>query len=246
MKTIAVVQSRYGSARLRGKAVKQIAGRPMLAHVLTRAKAIRGIGMVVLATSDKDQDTTLTWVADECDVPVIRGCEHDVLERFCLAAAAFDADVIMRITGDCPLLAPDVCERVLRAYVNDAVDLGFGVGPFVEFVSNDTTCSGFPDGMDCEVFSRRLLYAAQSAVPRLNGRRSDENADTRDREHVTTWMRRTQPQRVIDADDDWRHVKLSVDCDDDLERVRRIFGFVRDDDLSLAATMAAWKLACTD
>ena len=220
--------------------MKTIAGKPMLSHVLRRALSVRGVDEVVLATTDSDRDTPLTWLADDCGIPCVRGNEHDVLARFVQAATIFKADVVMRITGDCPLLAPDVCTQVLDEFINDNTDTDEDVCPIVEFVSNDTCSSGFPDGTDVEVMSARLLKLADKMAP------THAPWTHGDREHVTSWMRRTQPQRVIASDEDWRHVKLSVDCDADLERVRLVFGFLRDGDMSFAATMAAWQLACAD
>lgn len=226
MRMIAVVQSRIGSSRLPGKANASIAGRPMLAHVLSRAKAIPSIDRVVLVTTDHERDTPLTRIADDLNVSSVRGRDGDVLSWFLAAAEACGADAVMRLTGDCPLIAPEVCERVLADY-RDLLE------PSVEYVSNDTTVSGFPDGTDTEVFSMRLLQETAATVPQhapwVHG----------DREHVTTWMRRTQPQRVVRYEQDYRHLKLSVDDRSDLERVRRIFGYLEHGDYALTATLAA-------
>jgi len=229
-KVVAIVQSRLGSSRLPGKALALISGQRMLGHVLTRARAIRGIDAVVLATSDQDRDTPLTWVAREQGIEVVRGrcAEHDVLTRFEQAARAHDADIIMRLTGDCPLLDPSVCQRVLDMHREM---------PDVEYVSNDTTVSGYPDGLDVEVFTARLLYAASRTVPEhaawVHG----------DREHVTSFMRRTQPQVVLHCPTDWRHLKLSVDTADDLARVRMIYSQLSNGDYTLDATLAAARRA---
>lgn len=228
-RAICVVQARVGSSRLPGKSLAPISGKPLLHHVLTRAKAVRGLYAVVLATSDQTRDTPLTWIADECGVPVVRGSEHDVLGRFALAARTMKADTVMRVTGDCPLLDPGACEAVLAEYV-----LSRPLG--IEYVSNDTTCSGYPDGTDCEVFSARLLYEAdESAAEHASWVHGD-------REHVTTWMRRTQQTtRTVRYRSDLRYLKLSVDRQEDLDRVRQIFGYVNNGDYGLAATLAALR-----
>ena len=229
-RVVAIVQARMGSSRLPGKSLAPVAGKPMLAHVLGRAKQIDGVDAVVLATTTEDRDTPLTWVADDCGVRWYRGDEHDVLNRFAYAAAAEQADVVMRITGDCPLLAPDVCALVLRDYL----DLQ---EPPVDYVSNDTTRSGYPDGMDCEVFGRTALSSANLSAPMhapwVHG----------PREHVTTWIRETGISRTV-MNPDRRYprpylYKLSVDSRGDLARIRELFGYLPDGGISFDATMCA-------
>mgnify|MGYP001612429400 CR=1 FL=1 len=118
MKVVAIIQARYGSSRLSGKSMRPLAGKPMLSHVLDRAKAVRGVDAVVLATSTQVENAQLTWLADDMQIAAYR-CdnEQNVLRRFVQVAVVQGADVIMRITGDCPLLAPDVCADVLAAHL---------------------------------------------------------------------------------------------------------------------------------
>lgn len=207
----------------------------MLAHVLERALAIRNVAAVVLATSHAERDKPLTWIADDLGVAAFCGDETDVLGRFHAVARGWKADAVMRITGDCPLLAPEVCDRVLADYA-EILD------PHVDYVSNDTTASGYPDGTDCEVMSFGALAAADRDV-RAHA----------DREHVTTWLRRNVPQRVVMADDGAAYgstkaygaspIKLSVDSADDIARVRKIYGYLSPGDFSLRATLDAVRRA---
>lgn len=226
MKIIAIVQARYGSSRLRGKAMMPLSGgRPMLYHVLRRALAIDGVDRVVLATSFADFDAQLCWVASDLGVGSVRGDERDVLGRFVAIIEEFKPDAVMRLTGDCPLLAPDVCGRVLSAYATV---------PHMGYVSNDTTCSGYPDGFDCEVVAASLLRSA--AV----------GASSADREHVTAGIRRAYgtPEAVVRPSTPiLPGAKLSVDTFEDFERVRRIYGHLDDGDASSAATVAAYRRA---
>lgn len=195
----------------------------MLAHVLRRARAIDGIDDVVLATSNETRDEPLTWVADDLGLQSFRGSEHDVLGRFATVAALTKADAIVRITGDCPLLAPDIAARVVSAY-------RAGAGAFV---SNDTNVSGFPDGTDTEVVSSRIL---QEAATRVLMHASWIHGD---REHVTSWIRRHYQHHVVTSPDDFGRYKLSVDTPEDLARVRTIFGYLENGDYTLAATLRA-------
>lgn len=220
MNVVAIVQSRMGSSRLPGKALKPLAGRPMLQHVLERALHIRGVNHVVLATSLNERDTPLVdLAADVVGIPVYRGNEHDVLGRFAFVAEEMRADYVIRLTGDCPFLAPDVCEAVLTVATTETR---------WEYISNDTTCSGYPDGFDCEVFPLFSLQRAHAfATSHL------------DREHVTPWMMRHLLRRTVTAPEPLEREKLSVDCEQDLIRARRIFGYLENGDFSSRGTLAA-------
>jgi len=206
-----------GSSRLPGKALAQVAGWPMLRHVLARAQAIHGVDDVVLATTTLERDAPLVDLAHDAGVRVVRGSEADVLGRFVRASTG--ADVVMRLTGDCPLLAPDVCEAVLAEWLMRRDG----------FCSNDTRYSGYPDGTDCEVFSRADLLRAAA-----------EASHPSDREHVTRWMyRRVHPVTMVCARGDWRRLKWSVDTPEDLAYVRRVMGLIPAGSYTLPATLRA-------
>lgn len=219
---VCIVQARMGSHRLPGKSLRELAGRPLLAHVLQRAKAIKGIDAVVLATTDETMDDPVEALGNLCSIPVTRGSAWDVLDRFRMTAMRHKADHVLRITGDCPFLAPEVAEEVLEAYASSPLP--------VHYISNDTESSGFPDGTDVEVFSWELL---DEASRRATGRP--------DREHVTSWMRRTTTWGAVQAPKgtDWARWKLSVDTMDDYLRARAIADMLPDGDYSLRATLAA-------
>src|SRR4051812_8636327 len=171
MRVVCIIQARMGSSRLPGKSLRALRGRPLIAHVIERAKAIPGVDRVVLATSIAPRDEPLGVYVESLNVPVFYGDELDVLRRYAQAAAEHQADVIMRVTGDCPFLDPFVARDVLCAYLDNPLQ--------AQYVSNDTLTSGYPDGTDVEVFSRAVLdYAHVHAK------------DREDREHVTAFMRR--------------------------------------------------------
>ena len=218
---VAIIQARLGSARLPAKALRSLAGRPMISHVVERVRAVRGLSDILLATSMNEQDGALETFSRRLSLKVWRGSEWDVLGRLRDAAAWADADVIMRVTGDCPLFAPDVAEAALSRYNNShATNI---------YTWNDTAASGYPDGTDVEIFSRGLLESANAhAVGRL------------DREHVTPWIRRNFPVETLRSDIDYSAFKLSVDRLADLEFVEAITARLAVPfDLTLAATMAA-------
>jgi spore coat polysaccharide biosynthesis protein SpsF (cytidylyltransferase family) len=213
---ITVVQARFGSSRLPGKALKPLKGRPMLAHVLERAQAI---GFPVwLATSETQRDDAIATLGHKSGVHVYRGIEWDVLTRMAETARAAEARIVIRLTGDCPCLAPDVARDVFGLFC------GQGVG----MASNDTTCSGWPDGLDVEVFYAHDLYAADAQA-----------LDRADREHVTPWLRRSLPHAVLRCAETWTKLKISVDCVEDLARVKAITARIPPGEFSWAATRAA-------
>ena len=225
MRIVAIVQARVGSSRLPGKSLMPLSGRPLVAHALERVSCVCGVDEVLLATSLSERDAPLARLARDLGYRFWRGSEHDVLDRFAHAARYAEADLVVRVTGDCPFLAPEVCSRVVAVAREE---------PWWDYVSNDTTQSGYPDGTDCELFSRLTLErAAASAVHHM------------DREHVTPWMRRHLPVRIVHSTQDWgRDMKLSVDCAEDLALVRRVAGFLNHGgDFSLLATSAAYRAA---
>jgi len=161
--TVALIQARMGSTRLPGKVLAELAGRPVLDWVVAAARAVPGVDRVAVATSDTDRDDPVAaWCADN-GVSCHRGPEDDVLERFRGAAKAEEADTVMRLTADAPLLDPEVCGQVLLLLERTGADYASNVEP---------PC--WPDGLDCEAFT----FAALETAAR-EARRPSE------REHVT-------------------------------------------------------------
>jgi spore coat polysaccharide biosynthesis protein SpsF len=168
MRTAVIVQARTGSTRLPGKVLKPLAGHTVLEEVLTRCSAIPGADVVVCAIPTLDEDDALIPVAKRSGAVVARGSTEDVLSRYRVAAESVGADVIMRVTSDCPLIDPDVCGELLRLRSEKRAD----------YACNNMPVS-FPHGLDCESFTIEAL------------RRADKHASTQeDREHVTPWLRR--------------------------------------------------------
>ncbi|MGH9764062.1 MAG: cytidylyltransferase domain-containing protein, partial [Blastocatellia bacterium] len=165
-KVLAIVQARLGSSRLPKKVMMDVAGEPMLIRVIRRVKAITGVDEVVLATTSAEQDRALLDMAADYQVPAYAGSEDDVLDRFYHTAKAFGAQTIVRVTGDCPLLDPEVSIRVLERFLLGDCD----------YASN-TLKATFPDGLDTEVFSVQALTRAWQEATLKS-----------EREHVTPFI----------------------------------------------------------
>lgn len=183
MKTAVIVQARTGSTRLPRKVLKPLPGRKtVLEEVLRRCAAIPDIDSVVCATSDLPADDEIAITASSTGATVVRGSSDDVLSRYLKSAEAVNADVILRVTSDCPLIDPDVCSRTLRLVTETNAD----------FACNNEIRT-FPHGLDCEAFTIGALRKADRA-----------GTTPYDREHVTPWLRRTSNISRINlaADDD--------------------------------------------
>lgn len=164
----AIIQARMGSTRLAGKVLADIGGHPMLWHVVHRALRCRKVDQVVVATTTNGQDDPIESFCRAEGVLCVRGPEQDVLERYFQAASLVKAEVVVRITSDCPFLDPEVVDAVVAA---------FAATPGCDYASN-TLHYTYPDGLDVEVFSFAAL-----ALARKNA------ASPLEREHVTPYLR---------------------------------------------------------
>ena len=203
MRTICVVQSRLSSKRFPSKALADLNGHPMIWHVVERAKDIAGVE-VVLAVPVADA-TVFRATVSEVEIYADRGDETDVLGRFVAVARAHDAEEIVRVTGDCPVLNPAVANQVLTLFWDSQP---------CHFASNDTLVSGWPDGFDVAVIDRAALETAAAQA-----------TDPQDREHLECWFKRPENgMRCVTLynPEPWTGpTKLSVDVPSDLETVRQ-------------------------
>lgn len=220
----AIVQARMASARLPGKVMAEVAGRPMLAHVVRRARRIPGVSQVIIATTDRGEDRVILEFAAAEGLPALAGSEEDVLDRVYRTASRYDVSAIVRVTPDCPLLDPTVCGLVLARFIEAQGGL--------DYVSNAHPPT-FPDGLDTEVFSFSALERAWREA-RLAS----------EREHVTPYLWK-QPEKFRLANvthrEDLSALRWTVDELRDLAFVRAIYDrlsgveppFTIDDVLSL-------------
>ena len=186
MRSVCVVQARMGSTRLPGKVMLPLNGHTVIAEVLTRCKRINTDDLVCAVPDGMDCDL----LAEEASkyARVVRGPEHDVFARYVMASEGFD--VVMRITADCPLLSPELCNAVLDALQGH------------DYASNVEPRS-FPQGFDCEAFTREALL------------RSCGEQGCSCREHVTTCLR-NGPFRRANVSSPWKlDGRVTLDTEDD-------------------------------
>ncbi len=183
-----------------------VLGRPLLDLQLERIARCTAIGEVVVATTTSERDTPVADLCRRLGVPVFRGSEQDVLDRYYQAALFARAETVVRFTADCPLLDPQVTDRTVRLFLD-------GPEPYA-YVSNAVPPS-FPDGLDTEVFSAEALATAWR-----------EAVEPAHREHVTPFLWE-QPDRfrigVLRCDVDLSSLRWTVDYPADLEFVRGVY-----------------------
>lgn len=201
MPSVAIVQARMGSSRLPGKVLKTLAGQPVLDHVVTRVKAASRIDDVVVATSDLQGDDAISDHCGERGWMCVRGSETDVLSRYAVAARASDAEIVVRVTSDCPLFSPRILDDMLDAF--DPANM--------DYMSTNWPDRTFPVGLDCEVMrADSLLGIAESAT------------DPYDREHVTAHFYRN-PDRFRLAGHrcvlPLAHLRITLDTAEDYNRL---------------------------
>jgi spore coat polysaccharide biosynthesis protein SpsF len=213
-----------GSSRLPGKVLKDIGGVPMLARVVVRARRARSLGRVVVATTTDPGDDLLAAYCRKQGFPVFRGDPYDVLDRYYQAATRFDAEIIVRLTADCPVIDPREIDRTVSAFLDAKVDFAANRLPPPW---HRTT----PIGMDTEVVTFRALARAWH-----------EAEAKYEREHVMPYFYEEAGRfniLLVDHDPDLGDLRLTVDTPEDLELVRKVFDrFGNTDEFTMAEMVA--------
>lgn len=205
MKIVATIEARMTSSRLPGKPLLVANNQSMLEHLSSRLKSVPLIDEIVLATTVNPQDQPLIDEAKKIDIHTFRGDEDNVMHRVICAAESVGADVIVEITGDCPIIDPLLIEESINIYLNNDYD----------YVSNGRIRS-YPDGMDTQVFSLETLKKSYSMT---NSRL--------DYEHVTLHIRNnpqvfTHFDMIAPADLHWPDLGLTLDEKDDYLLIKNI------------------------
>lgn len=211
---VAILQARMRSRRLPGKMLADVAGHPLLWHVINRAQASRSIGKVVVATTDLEFDDPIVDFCKAHHIPYFRGSEIDVLDRFYQTARHMQARTIVRITGDCPLVDPDIIDLIVERFNKSNADYASNAGWINE--AGEFYGRTFPDGLDVEVLSFEALERTwhEAKLPS-------------DREHVLTYIYKNPSLfriKQVTQDMDMSSMRWTVDEPVDLQFIQRIFG----------------------
>lgn len=205
MKVVAIVQARMGSTRLPNKVMKPIGGVPMIELLLARLARATEVDEITVATSDDPRNQSLVHHINSLGYQHTCGSENDVLDRYLRAAKAANADVVVRITGDCPLVDPSLVDEAVRQFKASRMD----------YFSN-TSPPSYPDGLDIEVFTIAALEKAAA-----------ETSAPFDREHVTPYLRSSGrfTQAAMVHTDDLSALRWTVDEPADFEVVSKVFSY---------------------
>ncbi|OBA01905.1 acylneuraminate cytidylyltransferase [Paenibacillus polymyxa] len=211
MNIVAIIQARMGSTRLPGKVNLNLLGVTVLERVVERIKKVKQISKVVVATTDLTIDETIVNLAHKAGVEVYRGSESDVLKRYYETAVTHNADVIIRITSDCPVIDPMIIDQLIKNYITGSYD----------YVSN-TIERSYPRGLDAEVFSFASLEKAHL-----------EAKSTEQREHVTPYIYQN-PDRFsllsVTYPKDFSNYRWTLDTTEDWELIQQIYTYFKDRD----------------
>lgn len=207
-RTVAIIQARMSSTRLPGKVLMDLAGRPLLAHAVNRVSQAKTLDAVVVATGDLPANKPIEALCRAEGWYIFRGSETDVLDRFFQVALAYHADVVVRVSGDSPLVDPAIIDECVRL-----------VKTQVDYCTN-TMPPTFPDGTDVEAFRFFALERAwrNATLPSQ-------------REHVTPWIRdnRWLLKYNLTHDPDLSYIRLCVDEEADLVMLRNAMSILGPD-----------------
>lgn len=204
MKVIAIIQARMGSTRLPGKVLMKVMGKALLEYQLERIQRTSLIDEIIVATTENQKDDVIVDFCNKLNIKTYRGSEKDVLSRYYDAAIVNKAEIVVRLTSDCPLIDPKLIDKVIKLYLDKQN---------VDYAAN-TLKRTFPRGLDTEVFSFQALE-----------RTYYQATLSKDREHVTAYMYTNKDLFTLEnlaSSVDYSHHRWTVDTKEDFELVKRI------------------------
>lgn len=214
MKIVAIVQARMTSTRLPGKVMMDVGGRPLIQMMLERVQKTKLIDEVVVAMPDEEQSHDLEKLCISLNLTISKGSRDDVLSRFATAARTNNADIVVRLCSDCPLIDPGLIDKTIQYFLDNDYD-------YVNNVQKRT----YPDGLDVEVLKASALYQSET-----------EATNAKHREHVTTYIDgRIEGLEhgkfkcsAINNDVSYGHLMWSVNTQDNLNHVRKLYHTLAD------------------
>ncbi|MGM8366490.1 cytidylyltransferase domain-containing protein [Virgibacillus sp. W0181] len=205
MKVVAIIQARMGSTRLPGKIMKKVLDKSLLEYQIERVKRSKLIGEIVIATTTSESEEPIVDFCKKHFISYYRGSEDDVLSRYYEAAEEYNADVVVRLTSDCPLIDPEIIDKVISIYLKRKEG--------IDYVSN-TLERTYPRGMDTEVFSYDALKTA-----------NDNAVSPPEREHVTPYFfQNPRMFKILSVTSDTNHSehRWTVDTLEDFVLIEKI------------------------
>lgn len=214
-KVVIVTQARIGSSRFPKKIIQNLVGKTLIDHHLNRLLKVANTDKVIVATTKEEGIGELITILKNKQVKVYQGSSDNVLDRFYNAVKNEEANYVVRVTSDCPLIDPDLMEKVIAFTIENELDYGSNILKEL-----------FPDGQDIEVFKFSALKRAFNEAS-LNS----------DKEHVTTYIRRNSSFMGGDlfksdnyfCDADFNGVRMTVDEETDLEACEIMVSKLGDD-----------------
>lgn len=206
MNVVCIMQARIGSTRLPGKVLKKICNKTVLEHDIDRLERVKNINKIVIATTILEKDNDIVEESNRLKVAYFRGSEEDVLSRYYYAAKENNADIIVRVTSDCPLIDSEITEKIIQYYLDN--------NEKYDYVSN-TIDRTYPRGLDTEVFSFKTLEKA-----------FNEAESQRDREHVTPYIWDNSNMFRLDQyknDADYSELRWTLDTVEDFELINHVY-----------------------
>lgn len=202
-KASVIIQARMGATRLPDKVLMPLAGKPVLEHVVSRCREAQLVDRVIVATTVDLKDLAVVNLVSALGVSIFCGSVNDVLDRYYQAARLFDLQHIVRITADCPMIDPNIIDRVVSEYFEEGADY-----------ATNTLKETYPDGEDVEVFSFDVLRKAWLGAQMLS-----------EREHVTPYIRKSDvfKKASILCDRDYSSLRWTLDEPRDYEKISAVF-----------------------
>ncbi len=199
---IAIVQARLGSTRFPNKTLKEINGKSLIEIQLYRLSKSQRIEKIIVATTTNEEDNILCSAIEKLGYEVFRGNEEDVLDRYYNAAQIYNPSIIVRSTGDCPLIDHEIIDEAIDKFKTEKVDY-----------LNNVTPPKYPDGLDIEIFSFELLKEAWEKTVSKN-----------DKEHVSPYMRKNDniKKSFLIGNKDYGNMRLTVDEPDDFKVISEV------------------------
>lgn len=226
MRTVAIIQGRMGSTRLPGKVMKKLCGKSVLEHVIHRVQACHLLDDIVVATTNSPTDDVIVAEAERCAAKWFRGSEEDVLNRYYLAAKQFHAEVVVRVTSDCPLFDPELLAKMVLFFRSKN-----SPDNQLDYLSN-TLKRTFPLGLDAEVFKFSALEYAHF-----------HSNNQYEREHVTPYIYEHSDifsLHSYEGNEDLTSHRWTLDTEDDFKLINEIYSeLYRENELFLTKRIIA-------